>query len=606
MKQYCTCEVCRIVGPLPRKQEGKRMIVSIDGIIGVGKSSLLEALQERGESVFQEPFMKNPILPRFYENPPRYAAMTQAVFFPLRVDMQMAIPARGVHFIERSALSDRNCVTPDTLILTEKGFVEISKMFVGDAVYTHTGNIHKITKIFNREIQESILKIRARKLLPLFITKEHPVLAIKTELCHINDNKGGYCYRNCRLHRKNNSLNCKKLYENYKIEWIKAGELKKGDFFVIPKEMAMEYDTMLDISTAKNDNSNMKQPDSDSILKSMDLGKFIGLLMAEGTRTKACVYFSLGMEESELKKNLDIISKKLWDIEIKTYGDNPGGTRLSLNSTFLGNLFKNLSSQPFRNIDKSMFSGNKNYWKGILNGYFEGDGCYSNYESLLITTSPSLAGQLFILFLKMNDMPRLSKRNPSKSKKIEGKHSQYSISVHSNFFCDTIKGKNIKCKRVHNHIAENDDFYCLPVVSIEEKSYKGKVYNLKVEEDNSYFTAGGIIHNCFGEMLKSVMEPEEWDGYCIFFDLFASKFNLLPDLTIIIDEAPEVCLQRIKERGREMEKGITIEYLSKLRDKYYENRRKLGKEVVWLSGGIFPDMNERIAKIQEIVKEKMI
>jgi len=109
----------------------------------------------------------------------------------------------------------------------------------------------------------------------------------------------------------------------------------------------------------------------------------------------------------------------------------------------------------------------------------------------------------------------------------------------------------------------------------------------------------------FGQMLQSVMKPEEWQGYTIFFDLFASKFNLLPDLTLIIDEAPDVCLQRIKERGREMEKGITIEYLSSLRDMYYNNRNKLGKEVVWLDGHLFKDMNDRLVKIQEIVKERM-
>ena len=100
---------------------------------------------------------------------------------------------------------------------------------------------------------------------------------------------------------------------------------------------------------------------------------------------------------------------------------------------------------------------------------------------------------------------------------------------------------------------------------------------------------------CFGEMLKSEMISEEWDGYCLFFDLLAAKFNLLPDITIILDIDPEICLQRIIERGREMEKGITIAYLQRLRRTYYENISKLGKKVFVLKD----DIEENIAQLAD-------
>lgn len=83
------------------------MIISIDGIIGAGKSTILDLLKRRGKSVFFEPFANNPILPRFYENPERFAAITQAVFFPIRADLHLSIPSQGTHFIERSCYSDR-------------------------------------------------------------------------------------------------------------------------------------------------------------------------------------------------------------------------------------------------------------------------------------------------------------------------------------------------------------------------------------------------------------------------------------------------------------------------------------------------------------------
>lgn len=86
----------------------------------------------------------------------------------------------------------------------------------------------------------------------------------------------------------------------------------------------------------------------------------------------------------------------------------------------------------------------------------------------------------------------------------------------------------------------------------------------------------------FGEMLASAMELEEWAGYELFFNLFAAKFNIQPDVAIFIDEDPVVCLQRIKERKRPMEAAITLDYLCRLRGAHLQNFYKLGKEAIHL------------------------
>lgn len=109
---------------------------------------------------------------------------------------------------------------------------------------------------------------------------------------------------------------------------------------------------------------------------------------------------------------------------------------------------------------------------------------------------------------------------------------------------------------------------------------------------------------CFGQMLKGVMHPREWEGYTIFFDLLSSKFNIIPDLTIIIDESPELCLQRIRERGREMERGITLEYLQNLRAAYYDHREHLGRKVIWADGNeLGSDLEWRAIQIRDMVKK---
>lgn len=89
----------------------------------------------------------------------------------------------------------------------------------------------------------------------------------------------------------------------------------------------------------------------------------------------------------------------------------------------------------------------------------------------------------------------------------------------------------------------------------------------------------------FGEMLMEAGfdEPENWQDYTEYFD-HESRIRLMrPDLCIFIDEDPELALQRIKERGRLMEKDIDLPYLLALREKHLKNIEKLGEEVEVLS-----------------------
>ncbi len=48
-----------------------------------------------------------------------------------------------------------------------------------------------------------------------------------------------------------------------------------------------------------------------------------------------------------------------------------------------------------------------------------------------------------------------------------------------------------------------------------------------------------------------------------------------PDLTIFLDVPPEVQLARIKERGRHIEQGVTLDYLTHLRQKFLEHLERL-------------------------------
>ena len=110
------------------------------------------------------------------------------------------------------------CLTPDTKIYTENGLKIIKDFEVGDRVLTHTGNYNKITKIFNRNVNENIYSIKIQGITDrINITEEHPILLCsnKRELYHTGDR-----YKLSSL--RNNKI---------ELKWIPSKDEKKEILF---------------------------------------------------------------------------------------------------------------------------------------------------------------------------------------------------------------------------------------------------------------------------------------------------------------------------------------------------------------------------------------
>ena len=61
--------------------------LAVDGVIGVGKSSLAKILAEKfSANLVEEQFAENPFLPKFYDNPEAFAVQTQIFFLLSRLN----------------------------------------------------------------------------------------------------------------------------------------------------------------------------------------------------------------------------------------------------------------------------------------------------------------------------------------------------------------------------------------------------------------------------------------------------------------------------------------------------------------------------------------
>ena len=73
-------------------------------------------------------------------------------------------------------------------------------------------------------------------------------------------------------------------------------------------------------------------------------------------------------------------------------------------------------------------------------------------------------------------------------------------------------------------------------------------------------------HNCFGRLLYEDNSISRRNYYLM--NDYYESFSKLPKKIIYLKTSPEVCLERIRTRGRETETNISIDYLTKLHLKH--------------------------------------
>lgn len=84
---------------------GCNKVITIDGVVGVGKSTLLNLLEGEGYTPFREPVVDNPILDKFYHDRERYSFPLQIFFLNKRFEqIKQAMKVESV--LDRSIYGD--------------------------------------------------------------------------------------------------------------------------------------------------------------------------------------------------------------------------------------------------------------------------------------------------------------------------------------------------------------------------------------------------------------------------------------------------------------------------------------------------------------------
>lgn len=412
-----------------------------------------------------------------------------------------------------------HCLMGDELVHTENVTQKIKDIPVGEKVLTHEGKFKRVKEILVNDYTGDLIHIKPWYFLEgLKTTPEHPFFAIKS-------------YKNCPSTKGTckplccNLKSCKdKKYLSYKPGWICSQDLEKSDFLVYPRLKNIEDIKQIDLREYVQD---FKQISEDSIISQQGrnhVGKtkikincderfcrLVGYFLSEGYLINdEAIAFSFNIKETDYIEDVISIVKDYFGIELsKLDNRSEHGATLIFYSRILNSFFTQFYYGGVKRASTKFLPNNflnlpKEKLAEILRGWWRGD--------TGVTVSRQLADKMKSLCLKIGIIPSIKvycvKVYAEKYKKFIGDREiipKNDMIVFSNlsFFEQDFGLLKEKCfkksvnklKRKHGWIDEN--YAYLPIKEIHKEKYSGEVYNLEVEEDNSYVTEFACVHNCW-------------------------------------------------------------------------------------------------------------
>jgi nitrogen fixation protein NifU and related proteins len=380
------------------------------------------------------------------------------------------------------------CLLENTLLQTNSKLTKIRDIKKTDLIVSHNGKYNKISGIFDRSVNESIIVLKNR-LGEIKLTKEHLVYAIKVPK------------RDKYLRTENK----KTLIP----AWYHAEQLDKGDLILysILSEIK-DCEHIIIENTKKKFDYNSKSIPSKIKLDS-DFLRLAGYYLSEGYYsdkvTKTHIAFCFNLKEDNLVEDIIRISEKIFGITPTVRKNESKHSQVVyINSVFVVRLFKILFESGAKNKDipEIFMTLPPEKQKPLIYGIWKGDGFFNTRipRGGYSTISKELVHKLKILLLRQGIIPSVYYET-DKIDKNGLKHQEcYRIHVgdkESTTKLSKIIGVtfyNLRPEAIKSWIDKNVLY--TPVTSKKTENYSGKVYNLEINTSHSYNTEAFTVHNC--------------------------------------------------------------------------------------------------------------
>lgn len=364
--------------------------------------------------------------------------------------------------------------TPITL--ADGSRTPIESINVGDEILTHSGKTEPVTYTMKRPHRGLVYDVRTYgQAHPLVMTEEHPVWTKKG--------------------------------------WVEAKDLQVGDHVLTPMIEGVGHSGTYAFARLLG-----------YYLAEGNLGRDLKRF-ADGSPTS--VEWNFHVDEVEYISEVQTLLKALGYSSAGPYIKNNCAS-IRCNSPELSQRFLDYGGQHSwgKRLHPEVLRWEPDNQKGLLNAYFDGDGCYrGDSEKRRVeagTASETLAAQLQLLATRVGYRmtPPVKQHSPSAAHK-RAKYNMQATLVEP----DTRTTQNA-------HLDESGLWR--RITAIATKEHDGPVYNFDVEGDDSYVASDVAVHNC--DVEKSVCNicknaATSPDEYCEHVRLKGASFDVIDEKT---------------------------------------------------------------------------
>jgi len=403
------------------------------------------------------------------------------------------------------------CLPPKEEVLVNDGeWKEISSIREKTAVLNSKAKKAQVVDIYVRKYKGPILTFIPfiSRFNQFSVTPEHPILCIKRSWLK-------------STRRSSNKCNWLRIKEKELLskrpKYILAEDLKENDYLVFVPNKKVR----------------------DNHLFTKELMRLIGYYLAEGyiTARGTVLNFSLNKNEKENISELKFLIKEVLQKEPR-YRIRRSVIEFRISSKKWSDFFESLAGRGALSkklSDEILLLPFEKQWE-MIKTYIKGDGNIyrrrpndsSTYRA--DTASRDLVIQIQEILARGGIFSSIKRRKDDESRNyIEGRKVSSNPSYNISF----------KLERKHKFFHNNGNYFLVPIRKIENKNYKGNVYNFQVAgKPNSYLVKGFAVHNCAAAIAASDMICQLVKGKTleqalnISFQDVSNELGVLPPLKI--------------------------------------------------------------------------
>lgn len=362
------------------------------------------------------------------------------------------------------------CLPPGSMVSTDSGTKPIETLSLADKVYGRDGKLHPVSNLTSRGYSGSLRRINVAKALSIESTPEHRVLVADVERYNFRQDSGKWTIR-------------RRLVTGSE-RWKQAGDVEPGDFLVIPK-----------------------LSETDSTPPDVEIAYFMGRYVGDGSTSlsmlggyeRGRVNITFARDEADALERAENTAQRYGGVSVvegeSVYQLHFGRTRLArdFRKRFGGYAEDKRIPDDLMNMPVS-------HLQAFVKGYFDADGCrvQGGKENCHVanTASMGLALQLQQMLTKLGVLARVSHTRRAGMVTIQGKPAmqgdRWNITISDS---QTLRAFGVEAKgnRFAGQHVEADDAFLVPVRSVEDVPYEGKVYDITAE--GSFLVNNLTVHN---------------------------------------------------------------------------------------------------------------